>query len=61
MRETLTTKRVAEILNLKEWTIREYLRTGKLQGFKIKGSHLWHIPANELERLMKEPNHAREN
>lgn len=49
--EIYTPKEVAARLKLSEKTVLEYLREGKLAGFKI-GKH-WRIRASDLESLIR--------
>ena len=53
MDEILTTKQIAEMLQVKEETIRVYLRKGNLKGFKVKGSRFWRIKREEIDQLFK--------
>jgi excisionase family DNA binding protein len=48
-----STEDIAEILGLKEKTVREWLRTGKLKGKKI--GRLWRVKESELEEFINEP------
>ena len=48
----LTVKDVAEILRIKEKTVREMLRNEKLKGFKIENS--WRVKKEDLEKYIDE-------
>ena len=43
----LTPREVAEIYQVKITTVREWLKSGKLKGFRIGG--LWRIPPSEVK------------
>ena len=49
--EVYTVEQVAEKLSVGVYTIREWLRTGKLQGHKV-GS-LWRITSEDIDALLK--------
>lgn len=49
--EIYTVEQVAEMLSVRVYTIREWLRTGKLHGHKI-GS-LWRITRANMDELME--------
>lgn len=49
--EIYTVEQVAEMLSVGCYTIREWLRTGKLHGHKI-GS-LWRITIDDIEELLE--------
>lgn len=50
-----TTKEAAEIFGVTIYTMREWLRTGVLEGVKIgKTKKHWRIPESELTRAVKE-------
>lgn len=44
-------REVAEILNLAEITIRQWIQHGKIESIKVGGSR--RIPQSEVERLQK--------
>lgn len=41
----------AHQLGVSPLTVRRYLASGKMQGFRLPGGSLWRIPASELQRL----------
>jgi excisionase family DNA binding protein len=43
----LTPREVAEIYQVKITTVRAWLKSGKLKGFRIGG--MWRIPASEMQ------------
>lgn len=47
-----TVEYVAKVTNFKEYTVRDWLRTGKLEGVKIQGE--WRIAHSELVRFVNE-------
>jgi excisionase family DNA binding protein len=47
----LDVPRAAQQLGVSPLTVRRYLASGKMQGFRLPGGSLWRIPASELERL----------
>ena len=50
----LTVAEVVERLRVHPQTIREWLRTGKLQGVRLGGTKVgWRIPESEIQRLLK--------
>jgi excisionase family DNA binding protein len=53
MRDLLTVKEVAEELKVKEATVTEWLRTGKLRG--VKAGRQWRVPADAVEEFLKGP------
>ena len=57
MSELLTVKETAALLRLKERTILEYLRTGKLKGVNI-GSEgpgkRWRVPREAIDQFIQE-------
>lgn len=48
--EMLTSKEVAELLGLKPYTIREYVRRGILKG--VKYGRGWHFTTDEVKRFI---------
>ncbi len=58
VRESYTTKQLAEILNKKEYTVREWCRLGRINAEKTpcgRGNEgEWRIPHSELVRYRKE-------
>lgn len=50
MGKLLTVSEAAQLLRLKPKTIRLWLETGRLRGFKV--GRQWRIPVSELERLI---------
>lgn len=44
-------KEVAELLAIKERTVREWLRNGIIKGVKITGTTRWIIMESEIKRL----------
>jgi excisionase family DNA binding protein len=53
MRHLMTVKEVAEELKVKEATVTEWLRTGKLRG--VKAGRQWRIPASAVEEFLQRP------
>ena len=45
---------LAKLLNVKVRTTREWAKLGKIKAVKIPGTKRWIIPAEEVERLLKE-------
>jgi excisionase family DNA binding protein len=51
----LTVEEVAERLQVSEWTIRDWLRSGRLKGSRMGGRKLgWRIRPAELDRFITE-------
>ena len=51
--QMLTTKEVAARLRVTQWTVLQWLRTGKLQGYRLGGTRAgWRIPEAELQRFL---------
>jgi excisionase family DNA binding protein len=51
--QLLTVPEVAQRLRASEWTVREWLRLGRLKGSRPGGTRLgWRIPEPELERFI---------
>jgi excisionase family DNA binding protein len=53
MRDLMTVKEVAEELKVKEATVTEWLRTGRLRG--VKAGRQWRVPADAVEEFLKRP------
>lgn len=49
MKKLLTVKETADILSLSEYTIREWLKSGKISGIKIGRG--WRIKEEDIESL----------
>ncbi len=47
-----TIPEIAKILRVKDYTIREWLREGKLKGFKAAGSR-WRVKKTDLDAFMR--------
>lgn len=45
-------KDVAEILNLKVRTVREWIKTGKMKARKLNGCPMWFIDEEEVNRIL---------
>lgn len=57
----LTVEEVAERLQVSEWTIRDWLRTGRLKGHRMGGRKLgWRVRPSELQRFLTETEHRPE-
>lgn len=53
----LTVAEVAERLRLNPETVRRWLQTGKLHGFRAGGTKAgWRIPEGEMDRIMSQGN-----
>ena len=48
----LTVTDVAARLQVKEETVREWLRTGRLSGYNLGGQAGWRIQPQEVDRLL---------
>jgi excisionase family DNA binding protein len=49
----LTVPEVAERLQLGEWTIRDWLRTGKLRGYRLGGRRAgWRVDESDLRAFI---------
>jgi excisionase family DNA binding protein len=59
-RQWLTPREAASVLNLGLTTIRSYIRQGRLEARRIRGSRLLRIAREDLEALM-EPMAPRES
>ena len=46
-----TVEEIAELLKVKVYTVREWLRTGKLKGFKM-GGRVWRVKESELDKFI---------
>ena len=44
-------REAAELLGIKVRTIREWIRTGKIQAEKENGGWYWRVPETEIRRL----------
>ncbi len=56
MKKLLTVEQVSEILQIKENTIRIWLREGTLKGVKIGQGKTWRIKESQLEKFIEERN-----
>jgi excisionase family DNA binding protein len=53
--ELLTVEEVAARLKLSPYTIREWLKAGRMRGLRIGSRRAgWRVPTSELERLLAE-------
>jgi excisionase family DNA binding protein len=53
--EVLTVPEVAKRLRLSEYSVRNYLRAGRLRGYRPGGTRAgWRIPMSELQRFIAE-------
>jgi excisionase family DNA binding protein len=53
--QLLTVPDVAKRLRVSEWTVRDWLRDGKIRGFRIGGRKTgWRVRASEIERFLSE-------
>lgn len=48
-----TVDEAAKMLKLKVRTVREMIRTGRIEAFKYPSGKMWLIPQTEIERLTK--------
>jgi excisionase family DNA binding protein len=46
----ISPKRAAELTGMAEWTIRDWIRKGKLEAFKA--GRLWRIKRDELDAML---------
>jgi excisionase family DNA binding protein len=53
---TYTTAQAADIFQVKDYTVREWLRTGQLKGFFI--NNRWRIEEAEIKRFIQEKSKA---
>ncbi len=53
MQKVLTLDEVAEILKVHPETVRDWLRSGKIQGFKPGGGKEWRVLEEDLEAYVK--------
>ena len=51
-----TVDEAAKVLKLKVRTVREMIRTGRLEAFKYPNGKMWIIPLSEIERLTTNDN-----
>lgn len=49
----LTTKQVADRLQVKVITVQRWLADGRLKGVKLPGGGGWRVSESEMERLLK--------
>ena len=49
----LTSKQVAERLQVTVITVQRWLHAGKLRGTKLPGKAGWRVPESEVERLLR--------
>lgn len=47
----LTVAEVAEILRIRDYTVREYLRNGELRGYKI--GDVWRVAEEDLKEFLE--------
>lgn len=47
------TRKVSKLLDISERTVRYWISTGKIHAVKYSGSHRWHVPEAEIERIAK--------
>jgi excisionase family DNA binding protein len=58
----LTVPEVAERLSLAEWTVRQWLRVGKLRGYQIGGRRAgWRVDESDLQAFLDEAKRSRAN
>jgi excisionase family DNA binding protein len=50
----LTAEEVAERLRVSVFTVRSWLQSGRLRGFKLPGSRSWRVSEADLERFIRE-------
>ena len=50
----LTVKQAAERLQVKDATVRRWLRTGQLHGTYLSDRAGWRVPASEVRRILNE-------
>jgi excisionase family DNA binding protein len=56
----LTVAAAAERLAISQESVRIWLRSGKLRGYRPGGSKIgWRIPATEVERVLRAEPHAK--
>ena len=51
-----TVDEAAKVLKLKVRTVREMIRTGRIEAFKYPNGKMWMIPQAEIERLTTNAN-----
>jgi excisionase family DNA binding protein len=51
----LTVSDVAAALRVSQWTVREYLRIGKLRGQRLGGNGPWRVRSADLEAFLEAP------
>jgi excisionase family DNA binding protein len=55
----LTVPEVAERLSLAQWTVRQWLRTGKLRGYQIGGRRAgWRVDESDLRAFIEQAKQA---
>lgn len=52
MEKIFTVEEIAERLKVKDYTVRNWLRDGKLKGFKTVEGGPWRVKESELEELI---------
>ena len=57
----LTVRQVAARLNLSEWTIRRWLREGKLKGVWLSDRAGWRVRPSEVEAFLRRLEEGRGN
>lgn len=50
MEKHLTTKQVAEVLQIDPYTVRKYIRSGKLKAYKLKH---WRVKPEDLDKFIE--------
>lgn len=53
-REFLTVDQIAEHLQVKQTTVRKWLREGRLRGINLGGVAGWRVRREELDRFIRE-------
>lgn len=48
-----TVGQAAEMLSVSDYTLRDWLRTGKIKGSKIGGGRLWRLTSKQIEEYME--------
>jgi excisionase family DNA binding protein len=55
----LTVPEVAERLSLSEWTVRQWLRTGRLKGYQLGGRRAgWRVDESDLRAFLEHAKQA---
>lgn len=52
--ENLTIEEISKNLKVSKQTVTNWLKEGRLPGFKLPGSRLWRINRNEFEKFMRD-------